>query len=77
MPTQKARINLAVPKDMEKIIKQIAKRDQVPVATKTLQLLKEALELEEDKILSAIGDARFTDDAKWISKEEVWKRYMN
>jgi hypothetical protein len=76
MPTTKARINLSVPEDIRQLVVKLAKRDDVPVATKTLQLLKEALELEEDRVLSAIADTRIKNATKWHSFDDVWKEYM-
>lgn len=74
MPTSKHRINLTVPDELNKILNLLANRDNMPVASKTLELLKEAVELEEDKILSAIADARFeSDKGKHLSHDEVWK----
>ena len=77
MPTQKARINLSVPDDIHKLLIKLAKRDDVPVAAKTLELLKEAIELEEDRVMSTIAELRMKNTTKWHSFDEVWKEYMN
>ena len=58
MPTQKTRINLTVPKDVEKAVATLAKRDDTSVATKTLELLCRAIEVEEDGFLLAVAEAR-------------------
>ncbi len=76
MPTQKQRINISVPADIHQLLITLAKRDDVPVATKTLQLLKEALELEEDRVLSAIADIRLSQKHKWIPFDQVWKEHI-
>ena len=71
--TNKKRINLSVSEDIDSILKTLAQRDNVPVATKTLELLKEAIEIEEDVILEKIANERNTKDSKYISHEKAWK----
>ena len=77
MPTDKTRINISVTDETEKILKDLAKRDDVPVATKALELLRKAIELEEDKILSTIATARDKKGTKYISQDKVWAKFMN
>lgn len=75
MATTKDRINISVSKDTRKMLKQLAKRDQVPEATKAAHLIMEALELEEDRVLSAIADERLKNHkGRWLSHEEVWRK---
>ena len=76
MPTQKTRVNISLPPDIETMLVQLAARDRVPVAAKALELLKEALELEEDRVCSTIIDARMKNAKKFYSHEEVWKKFM-
>lgn len=72
MPTSKKRINISLPADTEEILTLIAKRDQVPVATKAAQLLEMAIEIDEDEIWEQIVTERDTPDAEFISHEEMW-----
>lgn len=73
MATTKQRINISVSKETRKMIEGLAKRDQQPVATKAAALIEEALELEEDRVLSAIADERLRNyKGPWLSHEEVW-----
>ncbi len=73
MATTKDRINISVSKGTRAMIEALAKRDQEPVATKAARLLEEALELEEDRTLSAIADERLKNHkGRWLSHEEVW-----
>lgn len=74
MTTTKKRINVSVSRDVERTIKQIAKRDQVPQATKAAELINFALEMEEDRVLSALADARDTPGAKFVSHARAWRR---
>jgi predicted DNA-binding protein len=74
MPTTKKRINISVSKEMEDAIKDLAKRDQMPQATKAEQLIRIALEYEEDRVLSEIADRIIdTPHNGFLSHEEVWK----
>jgi hypothetical protein len=74
MATTKDRINISVSKDTRKMIKHLAKRDQVPEATKAASLIMEALELEEDKMLSEIAAERLKGKVRWIKdNDKIWK----
>ena len=55
MPTTKTRINITLPKTMEIVLNKIAKRDDMPVATKAKELLQFAIEVEEDKLWKKIN----------------------
>ena len=57
---------------MEDILTLLAKRDAVPRATKAIELMKLAMEIEEDVALNKIASSRDTDKAKFLSHEEVW-----
>lgn len=73
MATTKQRINISVSKSTAQALARLAKRDQEPVATKAGALLEFALELEEDRMLSAIADERLKNyRGPWLSHEEVW-----
>ena len=73
MPTTKQRINITVDKDTNWILKTLAKRDSVSVSAKAVELLEDALELEEDLALAAIADARSKKKVKYIPFEKAWK----
>ncbi len=73
MATTKTRINVSLSVEVEQALKALAKRDQVPSATKAAELLRLALEIEEDYVFSAIADDRITEKSiKWLKSEEVW-----
>ncbi len=73
MATTKQRINISVTKETSEMLKALAKRDQEPVATKAGALLEFALELEEDRMLSAFAEERMKNfKGPWISREKVW-----
>jgi hypothetical protein len=73
MATTKKRINLSLPKDVEESLLKVARRDQIPAATKAAMLLKLALEIEEDQIFDKIASNRLKTSKKILSHEEIWK----
>ena len=73
MATTKKRINISVSKELDTILGRLAKRDQMPQATKAEHLLIRALELEEDEILNLVAESRDRTGVKFISHEEVWR----
>ena len=73
MATTKKRLNITLSKDMEEAVSFLAKRDSVPEATKGAELLRDALEMEEDKVLSMIAMDRDTKDSTFVSHKEAWK----
>lgn len=72
MTTVKKRINLSIERDVEEMLKRIAKRDRVPQATKAAELLRLALEIEEDQIWAALAQKRDTKSARFVSHEKAW-----
>lgn len=72
MSTIKKRINLSIGNDVEKMLGMLAKRDQVPQATKAAELLRLALELEEDQIWATIVEKRDKKGAHFVSHEKAW-----
>lgn len=72
MATTKQRINITTNLDVEQALRQAAKRDGVPVATKASELLTIGLELEEDIALTAIATARTANSSEFVSHEQAW-----
>ena len=72
MPTTKRRLNVTLPPKLEKAIIWLADEESVPQATKLIQLAQQGLELEEDYILSEIGEKRRKETKEWISHEKFW-----
>ncbi|MFA4815252.1 MAG: hypothetical protein WC924_05240 [Candidatus Gracilibacteria bacterium] len=77
MPTSKKRINVSISEDTEEILGLLARRDHVPVATKALQLIELAIEMDEDEVWEKIVTERDTPDAKFISHKEMWSGLHN
>jgi len=72
MATAKKRINISVSKEVEKMLSALSKRDQVPTASKAAELLRMAIEIEEDEVWNAIASKRDTKDAKFVSHKKAW-----
>ena len=74
MPTIKPRINITADKDVERSLVAAAKRDGVPMAAKAAELLRLALELEEDLALGQIAEERLrSKNIKWVSHKAAWR----
>lgn len=73
MPTTKTRINLSVPDDVNTALKRLARRERVPVATKALDLLRNALEADEDGALFAFAESRERRKCRMVSHVSAWK----
>ena len=59
---------------VELAIAGLAKRDMVPKATKAAELLREALELEEDYMFGQIALAREKSSGKYVSHKNAWRQ---
>jgi len=72
MPTTKKRINITLSDEFEKVLELLARRDEVPVATKASELIKMAIEIDEADILTMVAEERDTKNAKYISHDKAW-----
>jgi predicted DNA-binding protein len=68
----KSRLNITLSKNTGNIIKKLAKRDNMPQATKVSLLLDRILELEEDVLWSEFATQRLDEKSKHISHTEAW-----
>lgn len=77
MPTTKLRINITADREMERALSLAAKRARVPVATKAAELLRLALEIEEDQVLFELAETRLNDkNAKYLSHRTFWRQAL-
>ncbi len=74
MPSKKPRINVVLEEPLYAAIEQLAKRDKVSLSLKVRDLVKEALEIEEDVALSAFVEERdkSLNKAAALKHNEVW-----
>ena len=57
---------------MENMLAKLAKRDQVPQATKAAELIRVAIELEEDEVFNLIASKRDAEKVKFVSHKKAW-----
>ncbi len=72
MPTIKKRINISLPSNLDIMLSRIAKRDNIPQATKAVYLLGVALEIEEDIALDKIAKERDTKNTRFVNHRQAW-----
>lgn len=75
MPTSKQRLNLTLPKHLAVFLKKVSLRDEVPQATKAVQLLERALEWEEGEFKQSFINEikrRTKQDKKLIPAKKVF-----
>ena len=74
MPVKSPRINVVLEKPLYNTIERLATRDGVSLSLKVRDLVREALEIEEDIALSAFAEKREKTFAKSkpLKHHEVW-----
>jgi len=72
MPVKNPRINVVSEGPLYHAIEQLASRDGVSLSLKVRDLVKEALEIEEDRVLSAFAERR---ERTWV-QPRVGRRPM-
>lgn len=74
MPTKNPRINVVLEKPIYHNIERLAKRDGVSLSLKVRDLVREALEIEEDIVLSHFAEKREKtfEKKKSLKHDEVW-----
>ena len=73
MATAKKRVNISLASDVDEALTKLARRDNVPQATKAAELLRVGLELEEDVLLDQIATERYNTSKARLSHKSVWK----
>ena len=74
MPTTKPRINVILEETLYKCVEEMADRDGVSLSLKARDLIREALESQEDVALTTFADAREKTyrKSKALKHDEVW-----
>lgn len=74
MPTKNPRVNVAMEKPLYRAIEHLAKKDGVSMSLKVRDLMREALEIEEDISLSMFAEERERtfNKTKALKHNEVW-----
>ena len=74
MPTKNPRINVVLEKPLYDSVKRLAKKDGVSLSLKARDLVKEALEIQEDIALASFANNRERSyrKSKSLKHNEVW-----
>ena len=72
MTTTKKRVNVSLSATLESILAKLAKRDQVPQATKAAELIRIGVEIEEDELFDIIASERDKKSVKFVSHKKAW-----
>ena len=74
MPTKNPRVNIVLEKPLYEVLRRLAKRDGVSLSLKLRDLVKEALILEEDRVLAQFAETRERSFDRTISltHEQTW-----
>ncbi len=76
MPTSNPRVNVMLDPSLYDAVSRLARRDRVSLSTKMKDLVKDALELQEDLVLAALAEERERTFAREpaLSHEQAWGR---
>ncbi len=76
MPTSHPRINVALEEPLYRSVSQLAKKDGVSLSLKVRDLIREAMELQEDAYWEKIAEGRIRtfSPRKALTHGEVWKK---
>ena len=73
MATDNPRIQVMLDAETNGLLASFAAQQERSISATAAELIREALELHEDVLLSKHADARFKAAKKWISHGEAWK----
>ena len=73
MPTKLPRLNITLENDLMTIVTTLAKQEQKSVSKLAKELVMEALERREDRVLSALAEVRDTKKAKRVRHADAWQ----
>ncbi len=73
MATDNPRIQVMLDVETNSLLVNLAAQQRRSVSSTAAELIREALELHEDMLLSRLGDDRFTSAREWVRHEDAWK----
>jgi len=76
MPARNPRVNVVLDKPLYEAARRLARRDGMSVSSKVRDLVRDALEVEEDRALAHLASHRERTyvPSKALSHQEVWSR---
>jgi len=74
MPAKNPRINVVLDDSIYRDVKFLAEKDGVSLSSKVKDLIKDALEIQEDIYLASFAEERekTLDESSTLSHEDVW-----
>ena len=73
MPTVKKRINVTIDDETYKVLEKLSEKRAESISRVSLNLIEQALELQEDLHFSRIADERLTKREKRVSHRKTWE----
>ncbi len=73
MATENPRIQVMLDAETNGLLANFAARQDRSISATAAELIREALELHEDILLSKHADERFASTKKWIGHDAAWK----
>ena len=75
MPAKNPRVNVVLERPVYVTLARLARRDGTSLSVKARDLIREALESDEDRVLARLAEARERtfDRSRSLSHPEVWK----
>ena len=73
MATDNPRIQVMLDQETNGLLANFAAQQQRSVSATAAELIREALELHEDILLSRHADERFASAKKWVGHKDAWK----
>ena len=67
------RLLVSLDEEMFNEIKELAKSNKTSSSKIAGELIKESLELQEDKLFAKLADKRISNTKKWIDHIDAWK----
>lgn len=73
MATNNPRIQVMLDAETNGLLGQLAAQQDRSISATAAELIREALELHEDMLLSQHGDTRLKSTKKWVRHDDAWK----
>lgn len=73
MPTDHPRIQVMLDSETNGLLANFAALQKRSISSTAADLIKEALEIHEDMMLSKHADDRFNSTKKWVSHSDAWE----
>jgi hypothetical protein len=75
MPTKHPRINVTLEESLYSVIEELARLKGLSMSTVTRELIKEAIEIEEDVLLASFAEERdhSSTTSQALGHEETWE----